>query len=160
MASTFIKLTAVNGKEVRAKLRKLSEVARGEVLSETMWAMGLQVEAYAKVNITNLNLIKTGNLRASIHPSSPDIDPVKSRAVISIGTNVGYAAIHEFGGFIRPVHAKMLIWTGKDGKTHAAHVVHMPARPYLRPAVSEHVADLEQTASNVITGQLMKWAGK
>jgi phage gpG-like protein len=160
MAATYIKLTAVNGKEVRAKFRKLSEMARGELLSETLWAMGLMVEAYAKINITNLNLIKTGNLRASIHPSSPDVDPVRARGSISIGTNVVYAAIHEYGGFIRPIHAKMLIWTGKDGKTHAAHVVHMPAKPYLRPAVSEHITDLELTAAKTVNGQFYKWAGK
>lgn len=155
---TAIKLTAVNGKQVRSKLRKLSDAARGEVLSDTLWAMGLQVEAFAKINITTWDLIESGNLRASIHPNSPDVDEKASRGSITIGTNVVYAAIHEFGGFIRPVKARMLFWTGKDGKTHAAHVVHMPAKPFLRPAVRDHIPELEQIAAATILSMLARYS--
>ncbi len=154
---TAIKLTAVNGKQVRAGLRKLSEAARGEVISDTLWAMGLFVETQAKLNITTWDLIESGNLRASIHPNSPDVDEKAARGSITIGTNVVYAAIHEFGGFIRPRNARMLFWTGKDGKTHAAHVVHMPAKPYLRPAVKDHLPELEQIAATTIMAMIARF---
>lgn len=41
-----------------------------------------------------------------------------------------YAAIHQFGGVIRPVTAKRLSWVGPDGKRIFAMKVTIPARPF------------------------------
>lgn len=53
---------------------------------------------------------------------------------VSVGTNVPYAAIHQFGGVIRPKKAKFLAVGGfdSDGKAKggAKHVT-IPARPFL-----------------------------
>lgn len=71
-------------------------------------------------------LVDTGRLVQSIsHQVAAD------RQSVSVGTNVEYAAIHQFGGVIRPVRAKALKFRLPTGQwVHAQRVV-MPARPYL-----------------------------
>ena len=89
--------------------------------------------SYRAVRQRGQTLRDTGRLRDSItHRVSPGGDEV------AIGTNVEYAAIHQFGGktpprIIRPRSKKALFWPG------AAHPVksvrhpgsEMPARPFL-----------------------------
>lgn len=45
---------------------------------------------------------------------------------VEIGSNLPYAAVHQFGATIKPRAAKVLIFRG-----HAAKSVTIPARPYL-----------------------------
>jgi len=52
-----------------------------------------------------------------------------------IGTDLVYAAIHEFGGDIYPVNKKTLHWQDENGNDIFAKHVKMPARPYLKPAI-------------------------
>ena len=55
-----------------------------------------------------------------------------------VGTNVRYAAIHEFGGVIRPKKpGGFLVWKGGDGGAIFAREVNMPRRPYMSRAFSE-----------------------
>ena len=78
-------------------------------------------------------LTDTGRLRASItHRLGPD--------EVVIGTNVVYAAIHQFGGqtpprVIRPKHKKALAFTVGGQKIARKSVRHpgskIPARPFL-----------------------------
>lgn len=65
-------------------------------------------------------LLDTGmNLKRNIHPYSTNTQAI-------IGTNVKFAAIHQFGGTIRSKNGKAL----KFG-THIRTSVVIPARPYL-----------------------------
>ncbi|HQU16637.1 MAG TPA: phage virion morphogenesis protein [Gammaproteobacteria bacterium] len=56
---------------------------------------------------------------------------------VTVGSNKVYAAIHQFGGTIRPVNAKALVFRlgngkgGKKGRVVHAKSVTIPARPYL-----------------------------
>ena len=59
----------------------------------------------------------TGTLRRSI---TKTVDISSDRVLAQIGTNIKYAAIHEYGGM-----------TGRNRS------VKMPERPYLRPSVEE-----------------------
>lgn len=45
---------------------------------------------------------------------------------VEVGSNLPYAAVHQFGAIIRPRTAKVLLFRG-----HAAKSVTVPARPYL-----------------------------
>lgn len=54
----------------------------------------------------------------------------------TIGTNVAYAAIHEFGGEIRPRNAKALSFQIGDTWVRTQKVT-MPKRPYLGPGLEE-----------------------
>jgi phage gpG-like protein len=55
-----------------------------------------------------------------------------------------YAAIHEFGGVINAKAGKFLSWVNKEGKRIFAKSVHIPARPYLKPAVDEHMDEIRE----------------
>jgi phage gpG-like protein len=56
---------------------------------------------------------------------------------------VVYGRIHELGGIIKPVVAKMLHFV-IDGVDVFAKAVHIPARPYLRPAVDGHEDEIKE----------------
>lgn len=60
-----------------------------------------------------------------------------SLGTIEVGTNIVYAAIHEFGGEIRPKTAKYLRFK-IGGKTIFTKLVRMPKRPYLIPTIEEY----------------------
>lgn len=110
----------------------------------------------------------TGRLKRSITESAPyAIGP--GAWAVNVGTNVEYAAIHEFGGktpahLIRARRGKALAFDwpnapaglkpGKDGKYYFRFVNHpgslITARPYLRPALEESKADIRRLiAKNV-----------
>jgi len=53
------------------------------------------------------------------------------RDVVFVGSNLIYSAIHQFGGVIRPVHARALVFRLASGEMVVTQKVTMPARPYL-----------------------------
>lgn len=65
---------------------------------------------------------QTGTLAASINTQR------KGKGAVSVGTNVEYARIHEYGGTIQ-----------QDKR-----VIHMPARPFLRPAGRDEKEEIDQ----------------
>lgn len=69
-------------------------------------------------------LIATGRLRNSI-VSRPDAQGV------TLGTNLKYARVHQFGAEIKPKRAKMLVFPGPNGQMIFSKRVFIPARPYL-----------------------------
>lgn len=68
------------------------------------------------------------------------------RIVGRFGSKVPYAAIHEFGGVIRPKTKKYLRFRTFDGKWHTVKKVVMPARAFLNPAAK----DEEQRIGNLV----------
>jgi phage gpG-like protein len=92
---------------------------------------------------------RTGVLRSSISIAD------EGELAVAIGPTVVYGAIHEFGGdipqgawsrlastrLVGPVFkiGKERFRTVQDVKAHevSAHTIHMPARPYLRPALAK-----------------------
>lgn len=77
---------------------------------------------YAEAKKYNKGKILTlrGYLRRYIHYQIPDSNTVE------VGSNLKYAAIHQFGGVIRPKEKKALRFGGR-----LVRQVTMPARPYL-----------------------------
>jgi phage gpG-like protein len=66
----------------------------------------------------------TGRLLSSIKPAA---DP----AGVTVGTNVSYAAVHQFGATIRPKKAGgRLVFSGPGGMIFARQVK-IPARPFM-----------------------------
>lgn len=68
-------------------------------------------------------LTESGRLSKSV-----TADP--GRSEVRVGTNLIYAAIHQFGGTIKPVKGDRLIFS-IGGRTVGARSVTIPARPYL-----------------------------
>jgi len=96
-------------------------------------AVGFLVEGEAKRQITDMDAIDTGALKASITHKPEGDDSVL------VGTNIEYAAHVEYGTGphdIRPKDAKALYW---KGAAHPVKVVHHPgsaAKPFLRGALA------------------------
>ena len=169
--------TQIIGKEeLLAKFKALGEVAGQATLERAVVAGGLVIQNAAKAKVKDNALIKTGNLRRSIHMEMTDANG--KSATLEIGTDVEYAAVHEFGGVITPKKGKYLaipVGNYKDSplnhknlravKTRAGNLVLMdrdgtvqyvlktsvtiPAKPYLRPAMDEHQSEAEDEVGKV-----------
>ena len=116
----------------------------GDMLMDVAKAGGFVIEGHAKINAskggkTHLN-VRTGALVNSIEVSEKE--KKDTSAEVGVGTNIVYGRIHEVGGIITPVNASKLSWIGKDGTRVFAGSVHIPARPYLRPALDENEDDI------------------
>jgi phage gpG-like protein len=123
-------------------------------------AAGVMAGAKAKVSDDILH-VKTGRLRRSIHYSMGGTDETPSAV---IGTNVEYAAIHEFGGqtrahVIEALNAKVLAFKGPSGDMVFAKRVHhpgshMPERSFLRSTLGEQAQSIKDRITLAIKGSL------
>lgn len=74
---------------------------------------------------------------------------------VEVFTNVIYAAIHEFGGVIKPVTKKMLSFE-IDGKRVFTKRVVIPARAYMRPAVDVLRKDITRLWNKLIMDEVKR----
>lgn len=146
-----------------SKLRGLSAAVKGSALLHAVQAGGLVLQNGIKDRIKAVKLIRTRTLSRSIHMESAATD---EQATLTIGTNLEYAAIHEFGGTVRAKRGKYLaipVGSYRDSPTKHPRLkarktsggnlvlvseggqvqyvlkksVDIPARPYMRPAYDE-----------------------
>lgn len=102
-------------------------------LSRALEAIGLVAEGHAQVNLTRQHAVDTGNLRNSItHKVLTD-----EKKVI-IGTDVEYAPYIEFGTGIYTSGGRQTPWAYQDAEGDFYLTRGMRARPFLKPAVTEH----------------------
>lgn len=122
----------------------VKDAVSGDVLKKAAMAGGQVIEAYAKSNVNSTFSNKaTGGagLGGSIQTVLISVD--EKHAEVAVGPTMIYGRIHELGGVIRPVAAKALHFV-VDGVHVVTQLVHIPARPYLRPAVDEHQDEIQQ----------------
>lgn len=132
-------------------VKEIIKTVSGEGLLTIAMAGGQVVEAYAKINANDVFSGKAtagGGLTGSIQTIKAESSATE--AWVDVGPTVVYGRIRELGGTIRPIFAKMLHWVSDDGEHIFAKVVHQLARPYLRPALDEHVFDIENAIKNQI----------
>ena len=134
------------------------DAVTGAMLMEAAKAGGHVVEGEAKLNASkggddHLN-IGEGTLTSSIEVTKEK--QTQTLAEVGIGTNIIYARIHELGGIIKAVSAKMLSWIDDAGNRIFANLVHMPARPYLRPAMDENEDKIVKAVETEIWRNLKK----
>lgn len=93
---------------------------------------GLAAEGYAK----KLAPVDTGNLRNSIgHKVDPD------GQTVYIGTNAEYAAYVELGTGRYAEGGRPTPWVYKDDEGNYHWTAGNPAKPFLKPAVSDHAQE-------------------
>lgn len=91
-------------------------------------------------------LTESGRLAGSINPQA-------SKDHVVVGTNVIYAAIHQFGGTIEPKSASHLVFRLASGVV-LANSVTLPARPFLgisaddEEMIGDEVEDFVQRRAN------------
>ncbi len=113
-----------------ALLRKLGEMGKAAASQ----AVGDALTAGAQLIVNEAKLrapVKTGTLKRYLHSSKPTRK--SGRWEVQVGTNLRYAAIHEYGGIIKAKNKPFLVFK-IDGKLIFTKSVQIPARPYLRPA--------------------------
>jgi phage gpG-like protein len=101
----------------------------GSILMEAAKAGGHVIEGHAKVNASSGRPgleVQTGNLMNAINVTEGSKSETYAEVNIGPGSVV-YAAIHEFGGVIVTENA----------------TIHIPARPYMRPAIDENSDSIE-----------------
>lgn len=115
-------------------------------LSKAMQKSAFVIEANIKKRFgTPGNLkVRTGKLRRSIRTIITD----KS---VSVGTNVVYAPIHEYGGIIRPKNYQYLTFKSQYGWIRAKKVT-MPARPFMKPGTEQSIPQIKE----IIVQELIK----
>lgn len=89
-----------------AKLQRLDRALQTQALTRALSTAALAIEAQAKANIEGHELIDTGTLLRSI--GIEVMEASADRVTVAVGTNLVYAAIHEFGGEIRARNGRFL----------------------------------------------------
>lgn len=111
--------------EIERKLKERAALA--------LKACGLTAEGYAKLNLTEKKAVDTGNLRNSV---TFKVDEENEK--VYVGTNVHYAPYIEYG-------------TGRNSTIGGKQTIQgMVARPYLKPAATEHKKEYSQIISDII----------
>jgi len=117
------------------QLRKLSGAARDQALLDSLEAGARVIQAEAMINTNAVFSDKaTGALANSI---IVETEGSGTKVSARVGPTVIYGRIQELGGIIKAVSAKYLHFV-IDGVDVFTKTVHIPARPYLRPAVDNN----------------------
>ena len=136
-----IKIT-LDIREFEAALDAMGNAASG-ALEKAVMSGAFVAEAEIKKNIQGRGLVDTGNLLNSVQAVLESAN--NNTAWASVGPRgVVYAAIHEFGGTIRPTRGRFLVFE-IDGELIFAGAVNIPARPYIRPAFDLHGNQMLET---------------
>lgn len=96
---------------------------------------GLTAEGWAKAELTMRGAVRTGNLRNSITYS---ID--QENLEMYVGTDVEYGPYVELGTGAEHVEGGTVGWKG------------MAARPYLKPAIADHLGDYDKIIKQELKG--------
>lgn len=139
---------------LKRKLAKLKDVQRSGAISKGLWAGALFLCGHIKLNIDKNFTRRTGNMIGSVQPEDPIVQ--NDFAYILFGTHVVYGAIHEFGGVINATHAPFLVFKNQEGDWIHTKSVTMPARPFIRPAITEHGNEAIETVGNVIGAEIQR----
>lgn len=175
----------IGEEELIRKFQQLTAEMQGEALVNTVQAGGGVVMNAARENIKKQGLIRTRTLSRSVHQEVTERDA--NHAAVEVGTDLEYAAIHEFGGTIQPKSGKYLAipvgsYTGsprkygdlKLRKTAGGNLVmidssgivqyvlkrnvEIPARPYMRPAVDNNHDEVARSMAAAWKQQVEKAA--
>ena len=105
-------------------------------------AIGLQGETNAKMHITAAGAVASGRLRNSISHATDDDSAY-------IGTDVEYGIYVEVGtGIYASEGGRSTPWSYKDDEGNWHTTVGMKPRPFLAPAVQEHIDEYKELVEN------------
>lgn len=92
---------------------------------------------------------KTGTLKRSLkHESIP------VHRSVTVGTDLPYAAMQEYGGTVRPRNKRFLRFVVEGQEIFTKGPVKIPAHPYLRPALRENTDEVREIVMQVIKTRL------
>lgn len=142
---------------IKSNFKAVKGAVTGDMLEKAALAVAHYIEAQAKINIERTFSRKSvGNLANSFAVETAQ--KTETRVMVDVGPTAIYGRIQELGGIIKPVTARMLSWIGDDGQRIFAKMVQIPARPYLRPAVDEHMTRIKWLITYTLNRQIEKAA--
>ena len=116
-------------------------------LAQALEAIGLMAETNAKMEVSDAVYdspetwyTRTGNLRNSISHTADD-------DTAYVGTNTEYAVYVEMG---TSRGGEPWVYMGDDGQFHVTKG--MPPRPFIKPAVEDHVDEYKEIAETYLKG--------
>ena len=126
---------SVDTADFSKQLKKLGSAARDQALLDAVEAGARVIQGAAMINANEVfSDESTGALANSI---IVETEGSGTKASANVGPTVIYGRIQELGGIIKTVSAKYLHFV-IDGVDVFTKTVHIPARPYLRPAVDNN----------------------
>lgn len=154
--SELIQATVVGGEELAAKL---DLVGAGFVLAlqDGIGRAVLRVQSKVKDKLSGEVLqVRTGRLRRSI---TQVVTTTGERVEGVVGTNVEYAAIHEYG-FVGTETVAASLRTSKLGKVFGVQPhtrdVKMPERSFIRSALKELQPEIRKQIESAVNDQIMR----
>lgn len=133
MAKVTVKVNS-NKQAILDEFRQQKKVA--------LEAVGLQGETNAKMHISAVGAVDTGRLRNSLTHATDDDSAY-------IGTNVEYGIYVELGtGIYASEGGRSTPWSYKDDEGNWHTTVGMKPRPFLAPAVQEHIDEYKELVEN------------
>lgn len=138
----------VDNRAVLKKFAALDQAVQSSKLEAATKAGALIVLNAAKAKVR----YQSGTLRRSIHMEVDVSTPTRCRVLV--GTDLVYAAIHEFGGTISP-KGRFLVFKGADGKmVFLTRPVTISAQPYMRPAIDENKDEVKREIGEALADLL------
>ena len=142
-----VKVDLEGTEELQQKLSKLSQAAATSIAKDAVDEGAAVIVFNAQLNARDtFSDRQRGQLRNSIRSESKIVG---NGAEAEIGPHVIYGRIQELGGTIRPIHGQFLKFQ-IDGEWKQAKQVTIPARPYLRPAVEDHIDQISSVMKETI----------
>lgn len=155
----MISAALIGDKEVMARMRGLDPQAHAALL-RVIVRLSIMLQARIKSDKLSGQVLhrRTGTLSRSINRK---IEDTPTSIVASVGTNVRYAAIHEFGfngteqvkAHLRTIHqafGRPIAETTVQVSAHARHMV-MPKRSFLRSALEDLRAHIHEEMAAALT---------
>lgn len=133
--------------ELKAKLARL-----GQELPDVMELALHQGAAVIEGAAKELAPYESGDLRRSINYLT--IHKSLSSVIVSIGTNLIYARLQEFGGTIEAKNKPYLRFRTKGGNWVTTRSVFVPPHPYLTPAMDNNHGRVQNAIEFSLRGYL------
>ena len=147
MSETYTIVVKAEG--FQKDLARVEKKLRGAAALKAVTSGGEQIMNFAKINThTAFGHHQSGLLANSF---TVEAKMAGKGAEATIAPHTPYTRIQELGGTIEPVHAKRLAWRDPDtGKWCFAKKVTLKPRPYLRPAVEDHMTEIRDAMLSAI----------
>lgn len=147
--------TFIGAARVEAALKAAGPMVMDAFLNE-LEHQGSELATYIKTQELSGQILqnRTGTLRRSIH-----MTPFRSQGFVTVGTNVQYAKVHEFGMTISAKNAPYLKFKTDDGKWHSVKQVTIPARPFMRPALQNNTGVIRAALIAIVKRAVAQAAG-
>lgn len=135
--------------KIAATVANFNGNMRNGILASCILVEGKIKRDYLSGQVLN---VRTNRLRGSITHKMPQLTTGGWQG--TVGTNVIYAPVHEYGATIEAKNKPYLRFQTADGSWHSVRKVVIPPRPFMGPALEDNRDEIVQTMKRHITRHL------